>query len=56
MNATPSVQVFWTMLGNMFVRLLGQRAHAQIIITVKDGTIQLVHVNQTFLPSDLPKA
>jgi len=55
MNPTPSVNVFWSMLGRVLVHLLGTRAHAQIVITVKDGTLQPIHINQTYLPGDLPK-
>jgi hypothetical protein len=55
MNATPSLPVFVTQLGHILAALLGKRAHAQITIIVKDGAIQPVHINQTFLPSELPK-
>lgn len=55
MNPTPSQNVFWVMLGRIFVQLLGERAHAQIVITVKDGAIQPIHINRTYLANDLPK-
>ena len=55
MNPSPSVNVFWTMLGRVLVQLLGERANAQIVITLKDGSIQPVHINRTYLPSELPK-
>lgn len=55
MNATPSISVFMTQLGRLISVLLGERAHVQIIITLKDGSPQLVHVNRSYLPSDLPK-
>ncbi|HEV3059586.1 MAG TPA: hypothetical protein VGY48_15155 [Vicinamibacterales bacterium] len=44
-----------TNLARLISVLLGQRAHAQIVIVVKDGQLQPVHVNQTFLPGELPK-
>lgn len=55
MNATPSVQVFMTQLARIVAALLGSHAHAQIIIIVKDGALMPVHINQTYLPGDLPK-
>jgi hypothetical protein len=55
MNATPSLQVFVVQLGQILAALLGSRAHAQITIIVKDGALQPVHINQTYLPSNLPK-
>lgn len=55
MQPSPPVQVFWQLLGRLFVQLLGERAHVQIIITLRDGAIQPVHINRTFQPGDLPK-
>lgn len=55
MNPTPSVQVFMTQLLHLVAKLLGERAHCQIIITMKDGVLTPVHVNRSFLPGDLPK-
>jgi len=52
---TPSLQVFVVQVGRLLDMLLKQRAHAQIVIIVKDGQLQPVHVNQTFLPGELPK-
>ena len=43
------------MLGRIFMQLLAERAHVQIVITVKDGALQPVHINRTYLPGDLPK-
>jgi hypothetical protein len=57
MQPTPSasVNVFWQMLGRLFIHLMGERAHVQIIITLRDGAIQPVHINRTFSPDNLPK-
>jgi len=42
------------------LKLLGQRlrekAHTQIVIVVRDGKIQLVHENRTYLPDNLPES
>lgn len=54
MQAPPAVN-FWTALGRLVAQLLDERAHVQVVLTLKDGSIQLVAVNRTFLPSDLPK-
>ena len=35
--------------------LASARAHADVIITIKDGRVQFVRVNQTFLPEQLPR-
>lgn len=39
----------------MLTQLLGERAHCDIVITLKDGGIQMVRVNRSYLPSELPK-
>lgn len=38
----------------MLAHLMKHRAHAEVSIVVRDGTIQIVKVNQTFLPQTLP--
>jgi hypothetical protein len=35
--------------------LLKEKAHGQIIITVRDGAIQLLDVRRTYLPQNLPE-
>ena len=47
--------VFWKLLGQLLVRLLGLKAHGEIVIIFQDGVVQRVRVNQSFLPSDIPK-
>ena len=54
-TSTPTLQAFLTQLGRLLQVFIGQRAHVQIVIAVKDGQLQVVHVNQSFLPGDLPK-
>ncbi len=51
----PSVTSFWTALGRMFANLLARRAHADLVITVRDGKVQLVRVDQRYLPTDIPQ-
>lgn len=46
-------------MGVLFWRLVTQlvtsRAHADVIITLKDGRVQLIRVNQSLLPEQLPR-
>jgi hypothetical protein len=37
-------------------QLLREKAHAQIIITVRDGNIHLVTETRTFKPDNLPES
>jgi hypothetical protein len=52
---TPGINVFWAMLGRVIAKMLGERAHADIIITIKDGSVQMVRVNRSYLPGSLPQ-
>lgn len=52
---TPGFPVMWSMLGRLIVQLLGAKAHADVVIQIKDGNVQIVRVNQSFLPSNLPQ-
>jgi len=54
-SPTPSLQVFVAQLGRILQALLAGRAHAHIVIIVKDGTLSQVQINNTYLPGDLPK-
>lgn len=49
------IAVFLRMFERIVLRLLGDRAHADIILTVKDGKVQLVRINQSYLPDALPR-
>lgn len=55
MNATPPLQTLLTQINRLIAALVQQHAHAQVVVTLKDGVAMSVHVNQTFLPGDLPK-
>ncbi len=48
-----NVVLLWNQLGAKFAELLRTGAHADMIITVRDGKVQLVRVSQSFLPTDL---
>lgn len=52
---TPGFPVFWTILGRIVQKLMADRTHGDVIITMKDGTIQLVRVHTSYLPGQLPR-
>lgn len=51
---TPGLAVLLSKVGKILSALLATKAHADIVITVKDGNIQVFRVNQSFLPQQLP--
>lgn len=48
------LQQFWANLGHMVAELLKQRAHVNIVIVIKDGAIQQVRRDQSYLPENIP--
>jgi hypothetical protein len=36
-------------------KLVASKAHAQVTVTIRDGKVQLVGVNQTYAPDNMPK-
>lgn len=36
-------------------RLISDKAHAQVIVTIRDGKVQFIGVNQTYVPDNLPE-
>lgn len=55
MTPTPSLAVFASQLARLLAALQAEHAHGQVVIVLKDGQIQIVHVNRSFMPGDLPK-
>ena len=45
---------FAVKLLTMIGRLVANKAHAQIVITIRDGKVQLVSENRTYQPDNLP--
>ena len=45
---------FMERLTKLIGRLAGSKAHAEIVVTIQDGTVKYVRVNRGFLPDDLP--
>jgi len=54
-QAPSSIQILGSIVWRVVTQLCGARAHADVIITIKDGRVQFVRVNQTFLPEQLPR-
>ncbi len=50
----PGLGVLMSKVGKILSALLATQAHADIVITVKDGKVQVLRVNQSFLPQQLP--
>jgi hypothetical protein len=51
----PGFQVFWTMLGRIVMKLMSERAHGDVIITIKDGVPQMVRLHTSYLVNQLPR-
>jgi hypothetical protein len=54
-QAPSSLQVLGGIVWRIVTQLATARAHCDVIITIKDGRVQFVRVNQTFLPEQLPR-
>lgn len=46
--------MFWNILGKLAVKLMQQRAHGEIVITLHEGSIPLIRINRAFKPHNLP--
>jgi hypothetical protein len=56
--ATPPERIdfvpFWATLGRVLVRLLKERAHGQVVLTIHNGDVVLVDINRKYKPTGLP--
>lgn len=41
-------------VGRLLLKLVAERAHVSVTITVQDGNIRLVRVDRAYLPENLP--
>lgn len=48
------LQKVWQDLGHLVAELIRTRAHANVVIVIKDGTIQQVRRDQSYLPENIP--
>lgn len=46
--------LFWRLFTKLVQALLKERAHAEVILTIRDGKIQLVRINRSYQPGNLP--
>ena len=51
---TPGFAVFLSKINRMVAKLVAERAHCDLVIQFRDGKIELVRVNQSLLPNQLP--
>lgn len=45
---------FWQLFTKVVGRLINEKAHTEVTITLRDGQIQLVRINRTYSPENLP--
>ena len=50
-----NLNVFFSLLSKLAIRLMRERAHGQVVLTFHEGSIVLVEVNRKFKPSSLPE-
>ena len=48
--------VFWNLVGHLVTRIIKEKGHGEVSIVVRDGRLQYVKVDRTFLPGSLPEA
>lgn len=53
--APVGIVQFMQGLNREIALLLAQKAHADVVITVRNGTIELVRVNRSWLPADVAR-
>ena len=53
--AAPTFDIFWTLLGRIVQKLLADHSHGDVIITIKDGRVQIVRLHTSYLPGQLPR-
>lgn len=47
--------VWWVLLGKIVRKLMAERAHGDVVIILKDGAIQRVNIQTSYLPDALPR-
>jgi hypothetical protein len=45
--------IFWRLFGLVVSRLIGERAHAEVVLVMAEGKLQRVRINRSFLPGDI---
>ena len=49
-----NLPAFWSIFTKVVGGLIGQKAHAEVILTLHDGQIRFVKINRTYTPENLP--
>lgn len=47
--------MFVRQIGGILARLIKERAHAELVVTIHEGNVKLVRVNRSFSPTGLPE-
>lgn len=50
----PGFDVFVTLLGRIMAKLIRDRAHCDVVVQIRNGKVELVRLNSSFLPGQLP--
>lgn len=45
---------FWARFQHLVTSLVRRRAHVEVVIVIRDGKLQIVRVNESILPTNLP--
>jgi len=53
--AALDFDAFWKRLTRSVLYFMSQKGYTEITIVIQDGNLQRVKVNQSFLPTDIPK-
>lgn len=53
--ASAALPPFAQKLLRLIGKLVSSKAHAQITITIRDGKVQLITMQQNFLPDNIPE-
>lgn len=46
---------FWRLYERLVLRLSKERAHAEVVLIVHEGSIRQVRINRSYLPANLPE-
>jgi len=50
-----SITAYWQAIGRVFAQLLTEHAHADLVITVREGKVTLTRIDRRYLPTEVPK-
>lgn len=50
----PGFDVFWRILGRIAFKLVSDRSHCDLVVQIRNGKVELVRLNSSYLPGGLP--